>query len=498
MKIIHLFSLLLWSLSTLANTLPVGSGQTYMTFAQAAAVAQPGDTILFHDGFHFGGQFAANLQGTPDDWIYILSAPGATPIIQGGTNAIQLSEPAYLFIRGLTFQGQTGNGVNIDDGGTFDTPAHHIVIEDCVFRDMAASGNNDLLKLSGLDYFEVRNCQFLNGANGGSGIDMVGCHYGLIQGNSFENMGSNSIQAKGGTQYLRIEQNFFRNGGQRTLNLGGSTSLAFFRPQDAPFEAADILVYSNILVGSWAPLAFVGSVRVSVVNNTIYLPQNWVLRILQETVDPDRFIECGDNELRNNIFVVNNSLSTAVNTGPNTRPETFLYSNNVWFHVSNPDWIPNLLTPEIDGLFGQNPLLADPDSDDFSIPSDSPAAGLGDASTEPERDFLGALFASPRSSGAIEANPLSFLSPAVMSLNKIRVFPNPGSELHVQLELPFSGTVQMFLVSAAGQTWPLLPEAFYPAGKHAFAFAPEVPPGQYYLRWQYNKRPEPSVSWVKH
>jgi len=58
------------------------------------------------------------------------------------------------------------------------------------------SGNNDLLKLSGLDYFEIRNCEFRNGAEGGSGIDMVSCHHGIIQGNHFENLGSNSIQCK--------------------------------------------------------------------------------------------------------------------------------------------------------------------------------------------------------------------------------------------------------------------------------------------------------------
>ena len=87
-------------------------------------------------------------------------------------------------------------------------------------------------------------------AAGGSGIDMVGCHHGIIKGNYFENMGSNSIQAKGGTQHITIEGNFFRNGGQRPLNLGGSTGLPFFRPIDATFEAADIKVFSNIIVGS--------------------------------------------------------------------------------------------------------------------------------------------------------------------------------------------------------------------------------------------------------
>ena len=242
-------------------------------------------------------------------------------IVQGGSNAVQLSDPAYLHLEGFVFQQQTGNGFNTDDGGSYDTPAHHLRFVQCTFRDMAASGNNDLLKLSGLDHFEIRQCTFLNGAAGGSGVDMVGCHYGVIAGNFFENMGSNAIQCKGGTEYIRIEGNWFENAGQRTLNLGGSTGLAFFRPDTAHFEAANLQVYANVFIGSWAPIAYVGSVYVEVANNTFYKPQNWVVRILQETVDPERFVECGDNTFVNNIIYLGNSISTETNIGPNTRPD---------------------------------------------------------------------------------------------------------------------------------------------------------------------------------
>jgi len=308
-----------------AATLHIGSGFPYSNFEDAAADAEPGDTIMFHEGHYLGGLFVNQLKGTTDNWIYIKNAMGEEVIIEGGNNAIQLSNPEYLHIEGLIFSGQTGNGFNTDDGGTFDTPAHHVIFENCTFKDIDASGNNDLLKLSGLDDFEIRNCTFLNGAEGGSGIDMVGCHHGLIIGNYFENMGSNSIQAKGGTQHIRIERNYFKNGGQRTLNLGGSTGLQFFRPQDAEFEAADLQVYSNIIVGSWAAIAFVGSVRVEVINNTIYQPETWVIRILQETVDPDRFLECGENTFRNNIVHISSTISTETNIGPNTPTRNFYF-----------------------------------------------------------------------------------------------------------------------------------------------------------------------------
>jgi hypothetical protein len=212
-----------------SSTLHIGPGYTFNNLEAATPSALPGDTLLIHEGIYPGGQFIYDLQGTAADWIYIQNAPGEIVIFQGSTEALHFINPAYVMISGLIFEQQTGNGVNCDDGGDYSTPAHHLIFEDCTFRDMNATGNNDLLKLSGVDSFEVRNCQFLNGADGGSGIDMVGCHFGAFTDNYFENMGSNAFQVKGGSAHIRIERNMFKNAGQRTLNLGGSTGLAFFQ-----------------------------------------------------------------------------------------------------------------------------------------------------------------------------------------------------------------------------------------------------------------------------
>lgn len=475
----------LLSFSLKSATLHIGPSQTFATFEQAAAAAQPGDTLLFHAGTHAGGQFVANLHGTPGQWIFIQNAPGEEAILEGGNNAIQLSDPAYLHISGLIFQHQTGNGVNTDDGGSYDSPAHHVIFENCTFRDMSASGNNDLLKLSGLDDFEIRNCTFLNGAGGGSGIDMVGCHRGLIQGNYFENMGSNSIQAKGGTQHVRIEGNFFRNGGQRTLNLGGSTGLQFFRPIDATFEAADLQVYSNIIVGSWAAVAYVGCVNVEVVNNTIYQPENWVIRILQETVDPDRFVECGDNVFRNNIVVLGDGLSTETNIGPNTRPETFVFSNNLWFNADDANWSgPSIPVTDVDGIVNEDPMFFNPAGDDFFIPMNSAAAGAGYSVSEPQFDFYGMGFDSPRSIGAIEANPVTadFEAPAPR-IAAFDLFPNPGGRhLTTTFILEKPALVKIELIAQTGQRRVLLPGTFYQAGVFEKTFEVTVPSGWYLVR----------------
>ncbi len=437
---------------TLAAILHVGAGYPYPTLTAAVNVVQPGDTIEIHTGIYPGGLFFANLKGTAAQWITIRGAAGETVIFQGGSNAIQLTDPAYLHFKNLIFQHQTGNGINIDDGGSYATPARHIVLERCTFRDMAASGNNDLLKLSGLDDFEVRHCTFRNGAAGGSGIDMVGCHRGLILGNMFENMGSNAIQAKGGTEHVRIEANFFKNCGQRTLNLGGSTGLVFFRPDTARFEAANLRVYSNVIVGSVAAVAYVGSVNVDVVNNTIYLPERWVVRILQETVDPSRFVECGDNRFINNIVVRNAGLSTEVNVGPNTRPQTFTFSNNLWHHLDNPNWNgPSLPVAETNGIVNKNPLLVNPAAGDFHLLPNSPAAGAGMAVSEPTLDFYRLRFAAPRSIGASEANPLSGVGEEWKAETALRVYPNPFTEWVFVDATPPAENVRLRILNAQGR-----------------------------------------------
>jgi hypothetical protein len=422
MKIVALLVVNLMIISFISGgTLHVGASYPYKLITTAATVAKPGDSIICHDPVIQGGMNIFGLSGTNDNWIYLKAAAGNKVIIQGGTNSIQFSDCAYLHIEGFTIQGQTGNGMNIDDAGTFNTPAHHIRIVRCTFQNINATGNNDLLKLSGLDYFEIFGCSFLNGASGGSGIDMVGCHYGQIHGNNFKNLGSNSIQAKGGSAYIQILRNLFENGGERTLNIGGSTDLQYFRPQNAVTEAQNIQVVANVFYGSQAPIAFVGCRSVSVSNNTILSPTKWVLRILQETVDPSRFLPCGDNEFFNNIVVISANVTVEVNIGPNTASQTFRFSNNLWYKSSNSNWQGPVLPGTI-----TNQRIGDPKfstSGGYLISSVSPAVKAGLPYPNQVQDILGNLFNVIPSIGAHEADPLLTEVNDIESLNII--YPNP-------------------------------------------------------------------------
>lgn len=410
-----------------ARILPVGPG-AYASLDAAAADAQPGDTIMFRAGTHAGGAMVSELRGDVRNWITIMGDPAGETLISGGSNAFQLSDPAYLRISGLVFDGQTGNGVNIDDGGSFDTPAMSIVIERCTWRGINATGNNDMLKLSGVDNFIVRDCVFRNGSPGGSMIDMVGCHDGSFEGNRFENAGSNCIQAKGGTHRIRITRNLFLGGGQRAINIGGSTGLPYFRPQNADYEARHISVFANIFAGAVAPVAYVGAIFCEVFNNTMYLPEKWAVRILQENTDA-RFQPCGMNTFVSNLLYIDNrAASPSFNIGPGTRPESFVLMSNLWYNAENAGWPgPNAPVTDMHMILGQDPLLSAPAlrDGDFTPRGGSPAIGAGAGHTEQLTDFYGRLFRDPPSIGAIEGDTLTQSAQAIPPASPLRLTVSP-------------------------------------------------------------------------
>jgi hypothetical protein len=382
------------------------AGDPYDTLNAALAVAQPGDMILLAAGTYAGGAFKANLKGNYVNPIVIAGDPGGGTIISGGTNAFQLSDPEYVVIQDLEITGQSGNGINIDDGGigSYATPAHHIVIRNVYVHDIGGGGNQDGIKLSGVDYFliEISEISYCGGGTSGSGIDMVGCHHGVIRANYLHHGSGNSIQGKGGTEGILIWQNFFFEGGERALNLGGSTGADYFRPQGADYEARNLRALVNIFVSCNAPISYVGCDGALAANNTIYLPQTWVARILQESVTG--FILCRNGRFINNIIVFNQGdLSTYVNVGPDTAPDTFTFANNLWHCLDNPGFTgPSLPVTETGGIYQQDPLFANPGGNDFHLGSLSPARGKGQRLWEVPADYDGIPYSWPPTLGVYE------------------------------------------------------------------------------------------------
>ncbi len=387
----------------------------FATVAFAATLATPGTSIVVHAGSYAGGGFITGLSGTAVAPIWVGGAPGEPrPTLQGGGEGLHLTKPRYLVVHDLEVTGAANNGINCDDGGDYANPdaARFVVFRNLSIHDIGGTGNQDGLKLSGINDFVVVDSAFARcgGASSGSGIDHVGCHRGLVARCTFNDLSANAVQCKGGSDDLEIRWCRMTETGQRAVNMGGSTGLEFFRPPvsqtEANFEARDIRVVSNLIIGSQAPIAFVGCVDCLASGNTIVTPHNWVVRILQETSSqaPYTFIPCSGGRFVNNLVYFDRSdLSTFVNVGANTAPQTFSFANNLWYAYDNPAAsAPALPVPETGGVVGADPRFFDVPGGNFGIRATSPAAGAGTPPPAAPGDLSGHCYSSPPSIGALE------------------------------------------------------------------------------------------------
>lgn len=339
-------------------------------FRNAVRQAGPGTRILLAPGEYGGGFHFENTRGEAGRPIVIAAAnPQQPPTFTGGQVAMHFSNPAHLEIHEVIIAKASGNGLNIDHGGNaMMDAAQHILVRGVRVRDVGDRGNQDGIKLSGLADFRIENCTVDGwGDGGGSGIDMVGCHRGLIQGCTFKNAdapASNGVQCKGGSSAITIRRNVFDDTGGRGVNIGGSTGLQFFRPPLKPggahAEARDIRVEGNRFTGSMAPISFVGVDGAVVRFNTIERPSRWAIRILQENKAPG-FVPCRNGEFSDNLVVFEAARWSegGVNIGGGTAPQTFKFTRNWWYCADRPDRSqPKLPVEETGGIYGREPAAA--------------------------------------------------------------------------------------------------------------------------------------------
>lgn len=365
----------------------------------------PGTRLEIAAGTYAGGLSLENLKGEKGRPIVITAAdPANPPQFTGGGSGIHLRDAFYVELRNLHFQGCSENGINVDDGGTWQAKPRGLVLEGLRISAIGPKGNHDGIKLSGLSGFRVENCVVENwGTGSGSGIDMVGCHEGLITGCTFRHQpgadqtGGNGVQIKGGSSKVTVRKCRFEHAGQRALNLGGSTGVPFFRPPLASLppgaprcEASALTVEGNTITGSQAAFAFVGVDGAVVRFNTIYRPGKWLARILQETRDPS-FVPCRNGVLSDNLilFLRDNWSENGVNTGGGTAPDTFRFQGNFWYCLDSPAHSrPRLPVAEEGGVYGVDPML-DPEAKDGEsatappLKPGSPAADKGAGALPP-------------------------------------------------------------------------------------------------------------------
>lgn len=352
---------------------------------RAVAAARPGDTVLVAPGeyannFHFRG-----VHGAPGRPVVIAAAdPDRPPRFTGRTAPLHFSAVSHLELRGLVIAGAAGNGLNVDDGGDPDRPSHHVTVRDLRVTDVGPRGNADGIKFSGVDDFLIENCTVERWGSGGSAVDLVGCHRGVVAGCTFRRGGANAVQAKGGSADVTVRRCRFEDAGERAVNAGGSTADAAFRPRPAAFptdgryEAKDVRVEGCTFVGGGAAVAFVGVDGAIFRFNTVYRPGRYAVLVLQERAEAG-FVPCRNGVFEGNVVVFRSAgWAGAVNVGPGTAPATFRFAGNLWYCEDRPDRsAPRLPTAEAGGVVGRDPGFADPARGDFGVGAGSPARDRG-------------------------------------------------------------------------------------------------------------------------
>ena len=160
----------LWGKEYLAK-----NNEEIQKFSQAL---KAGDSLTIAAGKYKGELSFENLVGTKKNPIIIQGSGPEKTIFQHGKQALHLINCHYIILKGFSIKNFSINGINADDGGSQNKPSSGLTFENIFISDIGPKGNFDGIKLSGLHKFIVNKCYFSGW--GGSAVDMVGCHGGLI------------------------------------------------------------------------------------------------------------------------------------------------------------------------------------------------------------------------------------------------------------------------------------------------------------------------------
>jgi len=450
----------------------------YMTLSETGKHAGPGDTIVARGGVYPQEQqyigYSYVFRGAPGSYLVVMGDPddiaaGNKAIFDAdvgdGHHASAVSmtacysspsradyDLAYIKLLNLVFRNGHTMGLNIDDGGTWsrENPAHHITIEGCEFYDCDPTHTQGSgLKLAGVDTFVVRNCTFKR--CGHNGIDMVGCHEGLVTQCVFmDNLAVDGddglgVQCKGGSRNVVIERNIFKDLYMYGVSLGQASGLAFFRPppgeldgdgQIIDYEAKNCNAYRNIFINVGYPVVFSRSRNCKAYQNTIYIPISNADRargvggtafvvFFRHDPWPDMIgtvpvTHVRSADVKNNIFYFGtpygNRPVTFATASPawTDEPETIVMSNNLWYCHDNvseslPDWdfMENNQwgAPVHSGNIVGDPYFINANpawNTDFELSEGTPAMWMGLILEEISKDYFDRDYNVPPTIGALE------------------------------------------------------------------------------------------------
>lgn len=336
-------------------------------FSAALEAAGEGDEIVLEPGTYAGKLYRENLRQ-----VTIRSADRNQPaVINGGDYGLMLSDPVAVTLSDLIFEAQLDNGINIDDGGSYESPARGIRLIRITVRNLVNSGNNDAIKMAGVEDFLIDGARIENWGDDGSAIDFVGCRNGLVQNSLLVHErleGGSGIRPKGGSKDIVIRANRVELpvGKGRAIQAGGSTDAEYFRfaEGDQDYEADRITIEGNVVIGGGAAFAWVNIDGGLIHHNLVQGPAPWVMRILNENAGTS-IVATKNGAFRDNeiAFETGGAFNRAVNIGDETEPETFKFARNRWLNLAapTPDGSrPELPAAERGGVYGEE-LMNAPD-----------------------------------------------------------------------------------------------------------------------------------------
>ncbi len=258
------------------------------TLAEAFADAQGGDHIVLSPGTHTQtGNLVINRSGTPDHWIEIKAAPGATPVIDlNGGGEFRISG-SYVSLVGIDIRNGGGNNLHIAPESS---DVHHVHVSETVIHDLAwgpgaaikINRNNDANAAVGSICLEGND---VSEAIGNAIIDGVGVDGAVVIGNDIHDnaVGSHGIFFKGGSADILVEGNVIRGiRGNAALQLGGDTGPSFWNPAYPEWEGVRQVARNNVIADFDDSAVEIRGVNdAAVYNNTIVTQSSFAIFRLQ-------------------------------------------------------------------------------------------------------------------------------------------------------------------------------------------------------------------------